>query len=62
MQESFKPELDLYRLYQGIKLNNRTTIEGGSGWSSLLFALTLSELKKEIFKNKKFENIYLNYL
>ncbi len=55
MQESFKPELDdLYRLYQFIKLNNRTTIlEFGSGWSSLLFALALSELKKEKFSKTK---------
>ena len=37
----FVPELnDLYRLYQFIKLNKRTTIlEFGSGWSSLIFLL-----------------------
>ena len=38
------PELnDLYRLYQFIVLNKRTTIlEFGSGWSSLIFYLALN--------------------
>ena len=42
------PELkDLYRLYQFVILNKRTTIlEFGSGWSSLIFTLALMELKK----------------
>ena len=44
-----KPDLnDLYRLYQFVILNKRTTIlELGSGWSSLVFNLALSELKKK---------------
>ena len=51
----FVPELnDLYRLYQFIKLNKRTTIlEFGSGWSSLIFFIALSELKKENINNIK---------
>ena len=44
----YMPELkDLYRLYQFVILNKRTTIlEFGSGWSSLIFTLALMELKK----------------
>ena len=39
---------DLYRLYQFVVLNKRTTIlEFGSGWSSLIFAMALSENKKK---------------
>ena len=46
------PELnDLYRLYQFVVLNKRTTIlEFGSGWSSLIFYLALNDLKKKIFQ------------
>jgi len=55
MQETdtLKPDLnDLYRLYQFIILNKRTTIlEFGSGWSSLVFSLALVELKKK-YSNK----------
>ena len=49
-KEIFKPELqDLYRLYQFIILNKRTTIlEFGSGWSSLIFSIALTDLKKKI--------------
>ena len=37
---------DLYRLYQFIVLNKRTTIlEFGSGWSSLIFLISLSKNK-----------------
>ncbi len=45
----YAPELvDLYRLYQFIVLNKRTTIlEFGSGWSSLIFVSALNELKKK---------------
>lgn len=45
----FKPDInDLYRLYQLVVLNKRTTIlEFGSGWSSLVFALALFELRKK---------------
>ena len=45
---------DLYRLYQFIVLNKRTTIlEFGSGWSSLIFNLALSENKKKYFSQIK---------
>ena len=45
---------DLYRLYQFIVLNKRTTIlEFGSGWSSLIFNLALSENKKKYFSQVK---------
>jgi hypothetical protein len=53
IQQAFKPELqDLYRLYQFVILNKRTTIlEFGSGWSTLIFAIALKQLKKK-FGNK----------
>ena len=46
--EPYKPELnDLYRLYQFVLLNKRTTIlEFGSGFSSLIFNCALEENKK----------------
>ena len=49
------PELnDLYRLYQLVVLNKRTTIlEFGSGWSSLIFYLALNDLKKKYSKQVK---------
>ena len=49
----YKPELnDLYRLYQFIFLNKRTTVlEFGSGYSSLIFSLALNDLNK-LYKNK----------
>ena len=55
MKKPFKPELkDLFRLYQFVKLNNRTTIlEFGSGWSSLIFAHALKELKETKSKDTK---------
>ena len=45
----YKPQLkDLYRLYQFVILNKRTTIlEFGSGWSTLIFSIALNELKKK---------------
>ena len=45
----YKPELnDLYQLYQFIYLNKRTTVlEFGSGWSSLIISIALSDLKKK---------------
>tara|TARA_B110001452_G_scaffold149161_1_gene124180 strand:- start:14982 stop:15830 length:849 start_codon:yes stop_codon:yes gene_type:complete len=54
---------DLYRLYQFIVLNKRTTIlEFGSGWSSLIFSISLSKNKnlyskeiKELRRNNPFE-------
>ncbi len=50
--EPYKPELnDLYRLYQFVLLNKRTTIlEFGSGFSSLIFNCALEENKKK-YKN-----------
>lgn len=50
------PELkDLYRLYQFILLNKRTTVfEFGSGWSTLILSLALKELKKKFYKKMKF--------
>ena len=50
--EKYFPDLnDLYRLYQFLLLNKRTTVfEFGSGWSTLMFSLALKELKdKEFF-------------
>ena len=49
------PDLnDLYRLYQFILLNKRTTIfEFGSGWSTLIFTLALQELKNNFYKEVK---------
>jgi len=48
-----KPNLnDLYRLYQIIILNKRTTIlEFGSGYSSLIFLIALNNLKNK-YQNK----------
>ena len=45
----YPPDLnDLYRLYKFIIDNNRTTIlEFGSGWSSIIFLIALSELKEK---------------
>lgn len=45
-----KPDLkDLYRLYEYVVLNKRTTIlEFGSGWSSLILNIALKDLKKKI--------------
>ena len=47
--EPYVPELDdLYNLYQHVKINKRTTIlEFGSGWSTLIFNLTLNELSNK---------------
>ena len=44
--EKYFPDLnDLYRLYQFLLLNKRTTVfEFGSGWSTLMFSLALKEL------------------
>jgi hypothetical protein len=42
----FRPNLqDLYRLYNFVILNKRTTVlEFGSGWSSLILSAALNEL------------------
>lgn len=56
VKSPYKPDLsDLYRLYFYIFLNKRTTIlEFGSGWSTLVIALALTDLKKKYRKNMKF--------
>ena len=48
----YRPQLkDLYRLYQIVYLNKRTTIlEFGSGYSSLMFSASLSDLKNKYEK------------
>tara|TARA_B100001971_G_scaffold150690_1_gene139813 strand:- start:997 stop:1812 length:816 start_codon:yes stop_codon:yes gene_type:complete len=62
--EPYKPKLlDLYRIYQFVILNKRTTIlEFGSGWSSLILYMSLNELKtkfsrevKKLRRNNPFE-------
>ena len=51
LSKPLKPDLnDLYRLYQFVILNKRTTIlELGSGWSTLIFSNALGELKQKYF-------------
>jgi hypothetical protein len=50
-----KPDLtDLYRLYQFIIINKRTTIlELGSGWSTLIFFIAMNSLKNKFGKDVK---------
>jgi hypothetical protein len=64
IKEPYIPELkDLYKLYQYILINKRTTIlEFGSGWSTLIFSLALKELSdkynnqiKSLRRNNSFE-------
>lgn len=64
LKNPYPPDLrDLYRLYQYVLINNRTTIlEFGTGWSSLIFLLALEEVKRKkinsiskIRRNNKFE-------
>ena len=52
-KKTLSPELkDLYRLYQFVFLNKRiTTLEFGSGWSSIILSLALDDLKKKYEKN-----------
>ena len=51
----YPPDLKLlYRLYQLIVLNKRTTlVEFGSGWSTIIFASALNENKKRYTKELK---------
>ena len=51
VNEPYIPELDdLYRLYQFVLINKRTTIlEFGSGWSTLIFSLALKELEDKFY-------------
>ena len=53
--KTYIPRLsDLYNLYQYVFINKRTTIlEFGSGWSSVVFNLVLSELAKKFFNEVK---------
>jgi len=64
ISKPYIPKLgDLYRLYQYILINKRTTIlEFGSGWSTLIFSLALNELSnkfsyevKKLRRNNPFE-------
>lgn len=68
-KETYKPELlDLYIIFQIIKLNKRiSSLEYGSGWSSLLIAMALNEnekkYKKKVFnlrRNYKFKNLVID--
>ena len=56
INEPYIPELnDLYNLYQYILINKRTTIlEFGSGWSTLIFCLALSELSNKFSNEVKY--------
>lgn len=65
----YKPELlDLYVIFQFVKLNKRIScLEYGSGWSSLFIALALNEnekkYKKEVFnlrRNYRFKNLIID--
>lgn len=48
--KTYGPEIeDLYRLYNLVFLNKRTTVlEFGTGWSSLVLARALRDLKKNM--------------
>ena len=50
--KTLAPDLnDLYRLYQYIYLNKRTTVlEFGTGWSTLIMAKALKDVKKKYYK------------
>jgi hypothetical protein len=54
--QPYMPDLeDLYRLYQFVLINKRTTVfEFGSGWSTLIFSLALKELRDKFFDKIKF--------
>ena len=55
MNKQFKPELmDLYRLYQFVILNKRTTILEFARWSTIIFAKALNELNQKFSKYRKF--------
>ena len=55
VNQPHKPELvDLYRLYNFVILNMRTTVlEFGSGFSSIMFSLTLQENKRRYYNKIK---------
>ncbi len=54
--EPYIPYLEkLYRLYQFVLINKRTTIlEFGSGWSTLIFNLALNELQNKFSNQVKY--------
>jgi hypothetical protein len=55
--------IDLYRLYQFIVLNKRTTVlEFGSGWSTLVISMALKEVKEKYNKVVKKFNLRRNNL
>ena len=58
LSEPHAPVLtDLYRIYQYIMLNKRTTVlEYGTGWSTLIMSKALAENEKK-FKNKLFSRM-----
>ena len=55
VNQPYKPELvDLYRLYNFVILNMRTTVlEFGSGFSSIMFSLALQENKRRYYNKIK---------
>ena len=55
IKDPLVPELDdLYNLYQYVLVNKRTTVlEFGSGWSTLIFSLALTELKDKFYDEVK---------
>ncbi len=62
----YRPELvDLFNIYQIIVKNKRiTSLEFGSGWSSLIIALALRENKKKFnnhVKRLRRNNVFKNY-
>jgi len=55
VNEPYLPTLkDLYRIYQFVLMNKRTTVlEFGSGWSTLILSLALKELREKFHKEAK---------
>ena len=58
----YQPELkDLYRIYQFIVLNKRTTVlEFGCGWSTLIISEALNFLRKKYFKDLFNQKVTVN--
>lgn len=54
-QTVYSPELrDLYRIYQFVVINKRTTVlEFGCGWSTLIISEALNFLRKKYFRDVK---------
>ena len=55
LKNPYPPDLrDLYRLYQYVLINNRTTIlEFGTGWSSLIFVSFRGSKRKKLIQFQK---------